>query len=184
MRPGSAVDAGLAAPSDRAGPVWRVAPFDALTVRELQYIYQARQAVFVVEQGCAFVDADGLDERAHHLACWSPLQPAPLAYARLLEPGAKYGEASIGRVLTTAGARGTGLGRELMRRALAHARATWPGVGVRISAQSRLEAFYASFAFVAVGPRYLEDGIDHTEMLCSGEAGVGDLVPARPTAGK
>jgi ElaA protein len=136
-------------------------------VRELQYIHMARQAVFVVEQGCAFLDADGLDERAHHLAAWSPLQREPLAYARLLAPGAKYAEASIGRVLTTAAARGRGLGRETMVRALAHVAGTWPGVAVRISAQSRLERFYASLGFVVAGPRYLEDGIDHTEMVHS-----------------
>ena len=163
----------------RAGPtaidalapaVWRVVPFDALTARELQYIYMARQAVFAVEQQCAFMDADGLDERAHHLAAWSASQREPLAYARLLEPGAKYAEASIGRVVTTISVRGRGWGRETMSRALAHAAATWPGVPVRISAQSRLERFYASLGFVVVGPRYLEDGIDHTEMLHSGSS--------------
>jgi ElaA protein len=146
-------------------PVWRFMPFDSLGVRELQYIYMARQAVFSVEQACAFMDADGLDERAYHLAAWSPLQRAPLAYARLLEPGAKYLEPSIGRVITTAAARGRGLGRETMVRALAHAAEIWPGAAVRISAQSRLEPFYASLGFVVAGPRYLEDGIDHTEML-------------------
>ncbi len=146
-------------------PVWRCTPFDALSLRELQYIYMARQAVFAVEQQCAFMDADGLDERAHHLAAWSPLQREPLAYARLLEPGAKYAEASIGRVITTAPARGRGLGRETMIRALAHAAATWPGVAVRIAAQSRLEPFYASLGFVVAGPRHFEDGIDHTEMV-------------------
>jgi ElaA protein len=158
--------------ADRGGavgvPVWRVLPFDALTPRELQYIYMARQAVFAVEQQCAFMDADGLDERAHHLAAWSPVQREPLAYARVLEPGARYVEASIGRVVTTTAARGRGLGRETMVRALAHAAATWPGHAVRIAAQSRLEAFYASLGFVVAGPRHLEDGIDHTEMLHPG----------------
>ena len=148
-----------------AAPVWRFTSFDSLTVRELQYIYMARQAVFAVEQNCAFMDADGLDERAYHLAAWSPQQREPLAYARLLEPGAKYAEPSIGRVITTAAARGRGLGRETMVRALAHAAQTWPGAAVRIAAQSRLEAFYESLGFVAAGPRYLEDGIDHTEMV-------------------
>ena len=152
-----------------AVPVWRIAPFDALTVHELQYIYMARQAVFVVEQQCAFMDADGLDERAHHLAAWSPSRCEPLAYARLLGPGAKYAEASIGRVVTTAAGRGRGLGRETMARALAHAAATWPGA-VRIAAQSRLEPFYASLGFVIAGPRFIEDGIDHTEMLHPGVA--------------
>ena len=153
------------APGEWQAPVWRFAPFDSLTVRELQYIYMARQAVFSVEQQCAFMDADGLDDRAYHLAAWSPVQREPLAYARLLEPGAKYAEPSIGRVLTTAAGRGRGLGRETMVRALAHAAETWPGAPVRIAAQSRLEAFYASLGFVIASPRFIEDGIDHTEMV-------------------
>jgi hypothetical protein len=37
--------------------------------------------------------------------------------------------------------------------------------GMRISAQSRLERFYAAEGFVIVGERYMEDGIPHTEML-------------------
>src|SRR4029078_3883148 len=104
---------GDAAQAPRAwpAPVWRFAPFDSLTARELQYIYMARQAVFSVEQQCAFMDADGLDERAYHLAAWSRVPREPLAYARLLEPGAKYAEPSIGRVITTAAARGPGPGR-------------------------------------------------------------------------
>jgi ElaA protein len=31
-----------------------------------------------------------------------------------------------------------------------------------------LERFYAEFGFVAVGAPYLEDGIDHIEMLLRG----------------
>jgi ElaA protein len=150
---------------------WRVQRFDALALSELQYIYMARQKVFAIEQQCAYLDADGFDERSLHLAAWSSLQPEPLAYARLLEPGAKYAEASIGRVITTAVARGCGLGRELVRRAIDHARQTWPDSAIRISAQTRLEAFYVRFGFIAVGAPYLEDGIDHTEMLHSAPAG-------------
>jgi ElaA protein len=147
---------------------WRFCRFEALSVTELQYIYMARQNVFVVEQQCVYLDADGLDEQAFHLAAWSPSHRQPLAYARLLDPGAKYAEASIGRVITTAPCRGRGLGRELVRRAIAHAAILWPGCALRISAQTRLEAFYAGFGFVAEGPRYLEDGIEHTAMLRSG----------------
>jgi len=57
-------------------------------------------------------------------------------------------------------------------RALARVEAIWPQAGVRISAQTHLETFYASFGFVAVGPPYLEDGIDHTEMLRAAAEGV------------
>ena len=144
---------------------WRLRRFEDLTPRELQCIYMARQEVFVIEQRCLFADADGFDEGALHLAAWLPEQRPPMAYARLIAPGVKYEEASMGRVVTTAAARGRGLGRELVARAIAHAEDAWPNGALRISAQSRLETFYESFGFVVIGPTYLEDGIDHTEML-------------------
>jgi ElaA protein len=143
---------------------WRCVPFDSLAPGELQAIHRARQRVFVVEQGCAFLDADEDDEAAQHLAAWAAGKREPLAYARLLPPGARYEEASIGRVLTSASVRRCGLGRELMLRALALVAAMWPRAAVRISAQTRLESFYAALGFVAVGAPYLEDGIEHTEM--------------------
>lgn len=147
-------------------PVWRCCSFDELSLRELQNIYMARQQVFGLEQNCAYVDADGYDEAAWHLAAWSDSQRMPLAYARLLPPGAKYADdASIGRVVTTQAARGVGLGRELVRRAIAACESLFPRQAIRISAQSRLEKFYEEFGFVVVGERYLEDGIAHTEML-------------------
>ncbi len=144
---------------------WRWCRFDALGVVELQNIYMARQAVFAIEQGCIYLDADGRDELGFHLAAWSPAHRMPLAYARVLDPGVKYAEPSMGRVITTAAARGTGLGRELVRRAISHCAEVFPAHGIRISAQTRLEAFYAGFGFAPVGDTYLEDGITHTEML-------------------
>jgi ElaA protein len=154
-----------------AGPEWRWRNFDALSPRELQGIFAARQRVFGLEQGCLYLDVDGDDERAHHLAAWHAGVGEPIAYARVLEPGVRYDEVSIGRVLTAAAARGGGLGRELMRRAIAGARSIWPGCAIRISAQSYLERFYAGFGFVIVKERYLEDGIDHTEMLLRADGG-------------
>ncbi len=147
-----------------AQPRWRWCHFDSLGVQELQAIYRARQQVFVIEQQCIYLDADGVDAASFHLAAWGD-DLAPLAYARVVPPGIKYAEPSVGRVLTTDAARGTGLGRELVRRAIEHCRAIYPQEGIRISAQSRLEGFYAGFGFVVQGERYLEDGIPHTEML-------------------
>ena len=144
---------------------WRWKRFDALSPRELQYILRARQEVFGLEQNCIYLDIDGCDEDAFHLAAWSEERAVPLAYARWLDPGVKYAEPSIGRVITTGAARGTGLGRELMRRVLEAGPLAHRGHGVRISAQSRLERFYAGFGFAVVGERYIEDDIPHTEML-------------------
>lgn len=146
-------------------PTWRWCHFDDLGLHELQNIFRARQQVFVLEQNCAYVDVDGADEHCFHLAAWRRGLREPLAYARVVPPGLKYAEASIGRVITTAAGRGRGLGRELLQRAIANARQAFPGQGVRISAQSYLEPFYGSFGFAIVGERYLEDGIPHTEML-------------------
>ena len=65
---------------------WRWCRFDELGVHELQNIYTARQLVFVLEQECAYLDADGVDEQSHHLAAWSAQQREPLAYARVVAP--------------------------------------------------------------------------------------------------
>lgn len=147
---------------------WRWCRLEGLTSTELQRIHGARQQVFVLEQHCAYLDADDYDEASCHLAAWSPQQRLPLAYARVVDPGVKYPEPSIGRVLTTSAARGNGLGRELVRRAVAHTVAAYPGQGIRISAQAHLEAFYREVGFVAAGEGYLEDDIPHIEMWRAG----------------
>ena len=147
---------------------WRWCRLEGLSATELHRIHGARQQVFVLEQHCAYLDADDHDEASFHLAAWAPQQRLPLAYARVVDPGVKYPEPSIGRVLTTTAARGTGLGRELVRRAIAHTVAAHPGQGIRISAQAHLEAFYREAGFVAVGEGYLEDDIPHIEMCRAG----------------
>lgn len=144
---------------------WRLCRFRELDVVELQHIYTARQQVFVVEQACAYLDADGVDEQAWHLAAWTPSQRLPLAYARLVEPGVKYAEPSIGRVVVSAEWRGRGLGRELMQQGIARCTEAWPGQGIRISAQAHLDRFYGSLGFEPVGQPYNEDDIPHLEMF-------------------
>lgn len=154
--------------TDAPTPRWRWCRFDELNVFELDTIYRARQTVFAIEQQCAYLDADGFDTSSFHLAAWPGQAGLPLAYARVVHPGQKYAEPSIGRVITTSAARGTGLGRELVRRSILHCREAFPSLGIRISAQTRLEAFYAGFGFLPIGDAYMEDGIPHTEMLLPG----------------
>ncbi|MGI9026628.1 MAG: GNAT family N-acetyltransferase, partial [Burkholderiaceae bacterium] len=137
-----------------------------------------RSDVFVVEQQCPFLDADGCDRNAWHLLGRtdaarvdagvegrSQTTMAPLAaYLRSLDPGVKCPESSIGRVIVAAPYRGTGLGRALMREGITRAQAQRPQVAIRISAQLRLEAFYASLGFRSEGLPYVEDAIDHVDM--------------------
>ena len=87
------------------------------------------------------------------------------ACLRVVDPGLKYAEPSIGRVITAPGWRGLGGGRVLMRQGLAQCNQLWPDQAVRISAQAHLQRFYASLGFDPVGDPYLEDGIPHVEMM-------------------
>lgn len=143
---------------------WKCVRFDELTAREIHDIYQARLAVFVVEQKCPFQDVDGADVESWHLTGRNGSGPL-LAYSRLVPPGVKYPEPSIGRVLTTEAARRTGAGRELMREAIARTESLWPGRPIRIGAQQYLARFYGEFGFVQSSEPYDEDGIMHIEMV-------------------
>jgi ElaA protein len=148
---------------------WTWKRFPELTPAELYAILAARAEVFVVEQACAFQDADGLDAFAWHLLGWIEQDDRPTlaAYLRLIDPGRKYTEPSIGRVLTALPFRRTDLGRAAMREGLARATALYPGREVRIGAQQRLERFYVELGFRTVSAPYDEDGIAHVEMLRS-----------------
>jgi len=129
-------------------------------VRELYAITTLRERVFVVEQSCVYLDADGVDPQCRHL--WAEDATRAIhAYCRLVPAGVKYAEASIGRVITAPEARGSGLGKELMQRALA-ALGTVP---IKLGAQAHLEKFYGDLGFVRTSEPYDEDGIPHIEML-------------------
>lgn len=146
---------------------WQCTPFSELTPGELYAAMEVRQRVFIVEQQCIYLDADGSDHLALHLLGWRSTPDGLLlsAYARLFPPGAKYPEASLGRVLTHPAARGAGLGKALMNEALERmADAEW-GSAIRIAAQMYLEAFYADFGFRRVSAPYTEDNIWHVDML-------------------
>ncbi len=143
---------------------WRVQRFDEIPSRHFYAILAARVAVFVVEQDCPYQDVDGQDFEALHVTAWGS-DDSVLAYARILPPGTRFAEPSIGRVLTTEAARGTGLGRALMEQCLAVTEQRFPGQALRISAQQYLEAFYCSLGFETVHGPYPEDGIPHLEML-------------------
>ena len=144
-------------------PHWSWLRFEQLGVDNLYDALALRCRVFILEQG-AYLDPDGIDRHAWHLL-GRDAEGALQAYLRVVDPGLKYAEPSIGRVVTAAEVRRTGLGRELMRVGLQGCQLHWPGRGVRISAQQRLQRFYEDLGFVAVGDAYGEDGIPHLEML-------------------
>ncbi len=142
---------------------WKLATFEALSVPELYALLQLRTEVFAVEQNCAFQDMDGADGQALHLM--GRQDGELLAYARCFPPGVKFREASIGRVVTRRQARGCGLGHRLMEQAMSAVNTQWGVQPIRIGAQARLKKFYGGHGFVDVGKPYIEDGIEHLEMV-------------------
>jgi ElaA protein len=146
---------------------WQFSRFADLTPFDLYEVLAQRQNVFILEQTCLYPDIDGHDLDAHHLLGWRTVDGKRVlaAYLRVLAPGAKYDEMSLGRVVTTNAARGTGAGRALLEQGIAHAEELHPGHRIRIGAQQYLERFYQSFGFQTVSEPYDEDGIMHIDML-------------------
>jgi ElaA protein len=137
--------------------------FDALTPNELYQILTLRSEVFVVEQQCVFLDMDQKDQKSEHLMLWD--EKNLVAYCRILPEGISYKEPSIGRVVSSPNYRRTGAGRELMQKAIEIARQRYGNQPIRIGAQLYLKKFYSSLGFEAQGDIYLEDGIEHVEMI-------------------
>jgi ElaA protein len=142
---------------------WMLKHFDDLTAKELYNILQLRNEVFIVEQNCPYQDLDNKDLYAFHLMGMK--ENKLLAYSRLLAPGISYSESSIGRVVSSPGARKTGIGKKLMKESIVQIKNLFQTDTIRIGAQLYLKNFYESFGFIQTGDTYLEDNIPHIIML-------------------
>ena len=149
--------------SMEAPVVWSDCTLEAMSPLGLYAALQLRSKVFVVEQKCLFLDTDGLDAQAVHLM--GRVGGQLLANARCFPPGVAFAEASIGRIVTDDAARGRGIGHALVLQAKVLIQRRWGSQPIRIGAQARLQRFYEGHGFADVGKPYVEDGIDHLEML-------------------
>jgi ElaA protein len=132
-------------------------PFEDLDARTAYDVWRLRQAVFVVEQECAYPDLDGRDPEPGTRHVLLEEDDALLGYARVLDDG---DVSRIGRVVLAPDARGRGLADQLVRTALA----ACPARDVVLDAQSPLAGWYATFGFEVDGPEFVEDGIPHLPM--------------------
>ena len=147
---------------------WQWKQFNELTLDELYAVLKLRQDVFVIEQTCCYEDLDNADQTATHLLVQDAARSL-VAYQRVFEPGLRYDEASIGRIIVAESARSAGLGGEVVRQGIAHCRERFPNSGIRIEAQAHLGKFYGRHGFESVSDDpYDVDGIPHIDMVYRG----------------
>ncbi|GGK42307.1 GNAT family N-acetyltransferase [Nocardia camponoti] len=152
------VDGSLIAGS---GVILRQSSGTDLSVSELYALLRLRSEVFVVEQECNYIDADGLDLLADTQHLWLERDGEVIAALRLL---AEPDEVRIGRVCTAQAERGQGHIDRLMKAAL-----TEIGSGAaHLHAQSYLVGMYGKYGFVVDGPEFDDVGIPHTPMRRAG----------------
>lgn len=144
-------------------PVWLVKSFETITGTELYAILKLRSEVFVVEQDCVYLDADGKDKDALHLFAMDGANC--IAYLRMMDIGMYYKEnACIGRVVIHPSHRGKHLAYALVAEAIAICKKEYNNPPIKISAQKHLQHFYEKCGFKFKGEDYLEDGIPHCAM--------------------
>ena len=144
-------------------PAVHSAHFDELSARTFHDIVRLRLDTFIVEQDCPYHELDGRDILPETVHVWAEADGEVISYLRLYRGDDRV--TWIGRVVTAPLHRNRGVGALLMNAALAMAPRP-----VRISAQARLEAWYAGLGFVRCGDDFVEDGIPHTPMRLEAEA--------------
>lgn len=153
-------------PGDPPGDAlsWTLARLEKLTALDAFALFRLRQQVFVMEQDCLYPDIDGIDLEAWHLL-GSDAAGILCAYLRIIPPLGRFPGQAIGRVVTDPSARRGGYGRALMREGIGRTRTLFPGGTIHISAQTYLHDFYTSLGFEPVSGAYMEDGIEHVDMV-------------------
>lgn len=135
--------------------------FNELTNDELYDILKARVDVFVVEQNCPYPEIDSKDKNAYHIILRD--EQGIAAYLRVLESGVSFDEPALGRILTTR--RGEGLGAAIVREGIKFAAEKLCAAKIKIEAQTYARGFYEKLGFRQCSEPFMDDGIEHIEML-------------------
>ncbi|NLY46943.1 MAG: GNAT family N-acetyltransferase [Tissierella sp.] len=142
---------------------YKLKKFSELTTDELYEILKIRAEIFIVEQKCLYQDIDSRDKLAYHL--FFEDHNEIVSYLRILEKGVSYHEVAIGRVVTRESHRKKGHSKELIQKAITFITDTLEETEIRLSAQLYAKKLYQSCGFRQASDIYLEDGIEHIEML-------------------
>ena len=155
--------------------------FDELTPALLYEVLAFRQAIFVVEQRCAYPDLDGLDQQAQHLLLRvAGPDGGELAGCLRLIPFPDEARVKIGRVAVAEGSRVQGFARRMMLEALGRCRRDYPDFAVMLTGQTYLAPFYESLGLVTTSAPYDDYGLSHVDMVLSANSGHSGTAEGRP----
>ena len=135
--------------------------YSELSLDELYEILKIRAKVFVVEQKCNYVDADGFDTEAYHVFLTD--DNSIVAYLRVLPKNTVYDEVCIGRVIAVK--RGEGLGAEIVKEGIKVAKEKFGAEKIIVSAQTYAKGFYEKCGFKQISEEYMDEGIPHIKMI-------------------
>ena len=142
---------------------WTIKHFDELTTLELYNFVTLREEIFIVEQQCIFLDADGLDTMSHHLLAYEDSNL--IAYLRIVPPNSAYNEVSLGRIVVKQSHRSLGIGKELVKKGIEAIIDIYGHCTIRIAAQTYLDKFYTMLGFTSIEEPFILDGIPHQYMI-------------------
>jgi|SRR5919108_3546476 predicted GNAT family N-acyltransferase len=128
--------------------------------KELQQAFSIRLRVFVREQGVPKeIEMDRDDERALHFLAFAGEKAVGTARVVM-----RHGRAKIGRMAVLKSYRGRGVGKELLKRAVATALRRGTEM-IYLHAQVPVIGFYEILDFRCTGPVFKEAGIPHRKMI-------------------
>ena len=125
-------------------------------------ILKLRIEIFVVEQCCYYQELDNEDKKAFHVSIYN--DGIIVAVGRII-PNLHNKEVKIGRIAVKMEHRKKGLAYKMMKDIMNFISKKYKNFSVLLSAQTYLIEFYQSFGFKEIGNTYLEDGIEHINMV-------------------
>ena len=139
-----------------------IKPYNDLSKDQFFDILKLRIEIFVVEQCCYYQELDDEDKEAFHVSIYN--DGIIVAVGRII-PNLHNKEVKIGRIAVRMEYRKKGLAYKMMKDIMNFLSKDYKNFSVLLSAQTYLIEFYQSFGFKEVGDNYLEDGIEHINMV-------------------
>ena len=139
-----------------------IKPYNDLSKDQFFDILKLRIEIFVVEQCCYYQELDYEDKEAFHVSIYN--DGIIVAVGRII-PNLHNKEVKIGRIAVRMEHRKRGLAYKMMKDIMNFLSKDYKNFSVLLSAQTYLIEFYRSFGFKEVGDNYLEDGIEHINMV-------------------